>query len=84
MRDTTRKIIMICSIVALLLTLGTQIFASGVGAAPMNRRHGVMDRIREKVESAVEDDDNDSNPNLTDPNDNSTTDTGSGNVTDNA
>ena len=79
MRDTTRKIIMICTVMALLLVSGANIFASNVGALPVARKNGMMDRIREKVEEGVRDNDNDGNPNLTDPNDNgnaATTDNG--------
>lgn len=52
---------------ALLFVSGTHIFASHVGAVPMTRRNGMMDRIRDRVENGAGDRDNDGNPNLIDP-----------------
>lgn len=52
---------------ALLLVSGTHIFASHVGAVPMTKRNGMMDRIRDRVENGAGDRDNDGNPNLIDP-----------------
>ncbi len=81
MRDTTSKIIMICTVMALILVSGTQIFASRIDAVPVNKRNGMMDRIREKIEDGVGDSDNDGNPNVTDPDKSENTNQGGDNST---
>ena len=40
---------------ALLFTLGTEIFASQMAVIPTNKRNGMMDKIRDKVEQGVRD-----------------------------
>ena len=40
---------------ALLFTLGTEIFASQMVLIPTNKRNGMMDRIRDKVEEGARD-----------------------------
>lgn len=46
---------MICAVMALLFTLGTEIFASQMVLVPTSKRNGMMDKIRDKVEQGVRD-----------------------------
>ena len=63
---------MICTVIAMLLTLGTEIFASHAGNIPSSKRNGMMDKIRDKVEQGVRDIEDGLTPGTTD----------NGNVTD--
>ena len=47
MRDTTRKIILICSVFAILAFSGMSVFAK------VNSGRGMMDKVRDKVENGI-------------------------------
>jgi len=68
---------MICAVMALLFTLGTEMFASQIGYVPTNKRNGMMDRIRDKVEEGARDIGDALTPGTTEQGTNGTTQNGS-------